>query len=82
MWPERAAFYSKGPFDIEYEFPFGDRSWRVAYAPITICGSIFNARAKPLDYFDEETKERFVPTLSKPSAESARTVLALIGACL
>ena len=34
--------------------------------------------AKPLDYFDEETKERFVPHVVEPSAGVDRTVLALI----
>jgi glycyl-tRNA synthetase len=33
---------------------------------------------KTLDYFDEETKERFVPHVVEPSAGVDRTVLALI----
>src|SRR5262249_30577964 len=33
---------------------------------------------KPLEYFDEETKQRFVPHVVEPSAGVDRTVLALI----
>ena len=36
------------------------------------------ASGKPLDYFDEETKERFIPHVVEPSAGVDRTVLALL----
>src|SRR5207245_5103497 len=36
------------------------------------------ASGKQLDYFDEESKERFVPHVVEPSAGVDRTVLALI----
>ena len=36
------------------------------------------ASGKSLDYFDEETKERFMPHVVEPSAGVDRTVLALI----
>jgi glycyl-tRNA synthetase len=36
------------------------------------------ASGKPLDYFDEETKARFIPHVIEPSAGVDRTVLALI----
>jgi len=36
------------------------------------------ASGKPLDYFDEETKQRFIPHVIEPSAGVDRTVLALL----
>jgi glycyl-tRNA synthetase len=36
------------------------------------------ASGKPLDYFDEESKQRFIPHVVEPSAGVDRTVLALL----
>jgi len=73
------AFYSKGTFDIEYEFPFGRQELEgVAYRTDYDLQQHIKASGKPLDYFDEETKERFVPHVVEPSAGVDRTVLALI----
>jgi glycyl-tRNA synthetase len=73
------AFYSKGTFDIEYEFPFGRQELEgVAYRTDYDLSQHMKASGKPLDYFDEETKERFVPHVVEPSAGVDRTVLALI----
>src|SRR5436305_2659523 len=78
--PEKErAFYSKGTFDIEYEFPFGRQELEgVAYRTDYDLQQHVKAGGKPLDYFDEETKERFVPHVVEPSAGVDRTVLALI----
>jgi glycyl-tRNA synthetase len=73
------AFYSKGTYDIEYEFPFGRQELEgVAYRTDYDLTQHMKASGKPLDYFDEETKERFVPHVVEPSAGVDRTVLALI----
>jgi glycyl-tRNA synthetase len=73
------AFYSKGTFDIEYEFPFGRQELEgVAYRTDYDLQQHIRASGKTLDYFDEETKERFVPHVVEPSAGVDRTVLALI----
>src|SRR5438309_3107876 len=73
------AFYSKGTYDIEYEFPFGVQELEgVAYRTDYDLTQHQNASGKPLDYFDEETKQRFVPHVVEPSAGVDRTVLALI----
>ncbi len=73
------AFYSKGTFDIEYEFPFGKQELEgVAYRTDYDLTQHQKASGKPLDYFDEETKQRFVPHVVEPSAGVDRTVLALI----
>jgi glycyl-tRNA synthetase len=76
---EERAFYSKGTYDIEYEFPFGVQELEgVAYRTDYDLTQHMKASGKPLDYFDEETKERFVPHVIEPSAGVDRTVLALI----
>src|SRR5438105_1099291 len=73
------AFYSRGTYDIEYEFPFGLQELEgVAYRTDFDLTQHIKASGKPLDYFDEETKERFVPHVVEPSAGVDRTVLALI----
>ena len=73
------AFYSKGTYDIEYEFPFGMQELEgVAYRTDYDLKQHQGASGKPLDYFDEETKERFVPHVVEPSAGVDRTVLALL----
>jgi glycyl-tRNA synthetase len=73
------AFYSKGTFDLEYEFPFGRQELEgVAYRTDYDLQQHIKGSGKPLDYFDEETKERFVPHVVEPSAGVDRTVLALI----
>jgi glycyl-tRNA synthetase len=78
--PEKErAFYSKGTFDIEYEFPFGRQELEgVAYRTDYDLQQHIKASGKQLDYFDEESKERFVPHVVEPSAGVDRTVLALI----
>src|ERR1700676_1713338 len=73
------AFYSKGTYDIEYEFPFGVQELEgVAYRTDYDLKQHIKASGKRLDYFDEETKERFVPHVVEPSAGVDRTALALI----
>ena len=73
------AFYSKGTYDIEYEFPFGVQELEgVAYRTDYDLTQHQNASGKPLEYFDEETKAKFVPHVVEPSAGVDRTLLALI----
>ncbi len=76
---EDRAFYSKGTFDIEFEFPFGIQELEgVAYRTDYDLTQHQNASGKSLEYFDEETKQRFIPHVIEPSAGVDRTVLALI----
>jgi glycyl-tRNA synthetase len=73
------AFYSKGTYDIEYDFPFGLQELEgVAYRTDYDLSQHQKASGKPLEYFDEETRQRFVPHVIEPSAGVDRTVLALI----
>ena len=76
---EKLAHYSKKTYDLEYEFPFGVQELEgVAYRTDYDLKQHMEKSGKPLDYFDEETKERFIPHVIEPSAGVDRTVLALL----
>ena len=73
------AFYSQKTYDIEYEFPFGIQELEgVAYRTDYDLGVHEKGAGKSLVYFDEESKEKFLPHVVEPSAGCDRTVLALI----
>ena len=73
------AHYSQKTYDIEYDFPFGQQELEgVAYRGAYDLGKHQEASGKNLEYFDEETKERFIPHVVEPSAGCDRTVLALL----
>jgi len=76
---EERAFYSKGTYDIEYDFPFGWQELEgVAYRTDYDLSQHQKASGKSLEYFDEEAKRKFIPHVVEPSAGVDRTVLALI----
>ncbi|PYJ27903.1 MAG: glycine--tRNA ligase, partial [Verrucomicrobia bacterium] len=76
---EERAFYSKGTYDIEYDFPFGRQELEgVAYRTAYDLSQHQKASGKSFEYFEEETKQRFIPHVVEPSAGVDRTVLALI----
>jgi glycyl-tRNA synthetase len=76
---EERAFYSKGTYDIEYDFPFGRQELEgVAYRTDYDLSQHQKASGKSLEYFDEETKQKFIPHVVEPSAGVDRSVLALI----
>ena len=76
---DERAFYSKGTYDIEYDFPFGRQELEgVAYRTDYDLLQHHNASGKSLEYFDDETKQRFIPHVVEPSAGVDRTILALI----
>jgi glycyl-tRNA synthetase len=76
---DERAFYSKGTYDIEYEFPFGRQELEgVAYRTDYDLSQHQKASGKSLEYFDEERKQRFIPHVVEPSAGVDRAVLALI----
>ena len=76
---DELAHYSKGTYDIEYHFPFGVQELEgVAYRTDFDLKTHMEHSGKPLDYFDEETKEKFIPHVIEPSAGVDRTVLALL----
>jgi len=73
------AFYSKKTYDLEYEFPFGISELEgIAYRTDYDLSAHIKASGKPLEYFDQEKNEKFVPHVVEPSAGVDRTALALI----
>ncbi len=76
---DERAHYSKGTYDIEYEFPFGTQELEgVAYRTDYDLKQHQEHSGKSLEYFDDETKEHFLPHVVEPSAGVDRTVLALL----
>lgn len=73
------AFYSKRTIDFEFDFPFGRKElYGLAYRTDYDLGRHGAASGVPLEYFDEETKEKFVPHCIEPSFGLDRTVLAVL----
>lgn len=73
------AHYSKKTYDIEYEFPFGIQELEgVAYRTNYDLSKHQDCSGKTLEYFDAETKEKFIPHVVEPSAGCDRTALAVI----
>jgi len=77
--PEERAHYSKGTYDIEFEFPFGVQELEgIAYRTDFDLSQHQKFSGKPLDYFDEETKTHIIPHVVEPSVGIDRAMLALL----
>ena len=73
------AHYSEKTYDIEFDFPFGCQELEgVAYRTNYDLAKHQEHSGKPIEYFDEQTKEKFIPHVVEPSAGCDRTVLALL----
>jgi len=73
------AHYAKECYDIEYEFPFGWQELEGIANRSTFDLEVHIKRSgKDLSYFDEKTKERFIPVVIETSAGVDRTLLALL----
>ncbi len=71
--PEDRAHYSKRTIDFEYDFPFGKKElYGLAYR------TDHDLKNHQLDYYDEETKTRFIPHVIEPTFGAGRTFLALL----
>jgi glycyl-tRNA synthetase len=70
------AHYSKGTFEIEYNFPMG---WSeiegIASRTDYDLRRHIEASGKSLEYFDDETKEKYIPYVVEPSMGIERAVL-------
>jgi glycyl-tRNA synthetase len=77
--PDKLAHYAKDAFDIEYEFPFGwgeiegihnrtdyDLTRHEEYS------------GKSLKFFDEQTRERYIPYIIETSAGASRSFMAFL----
>ncbi len=73
------AFYSQGTYDLEYEFPFGVQELEgIAHRGEYDLKQHQEHSGKPLEYFDEELKKKYLPEVVEPSAGVDRTVLAVL----
>ncbi len=75
------AHYSKACTDIEYYFPFADEPQELEGVAHRGCFDLTQHQqhsGKDMTYFDDETKERFLPTVIEPSAGADRSTLAFI----
>ncbi len=72
------AFYSKRSVDTEFDFPFGQKELLgIAYRTDHDLKSHANLSKVDLSYFDEETKERFIPHCIEPTFGVDRLMLAV-----
>lgn len=70
---DNRAHYSKRTIDFEFDYPFGrGELWGLVYR------TDFDLKNHHLDYFDENTEERFVPHVIEPSLGVDRTLLAVL----
>ena len=76
---EELAFYSIGTSDVEYKFPWGWGELEgIAHRGDYDLTQHQKFSGKDLSYFDDETKERFVPHVIEPSAGATRATLAFL----
>jgi glycyl-tRNA synthetase len=76
---EELSHYSKRTTDIEFDYPFGQKElYGLAYRTDFDLKAHSNTSGVDLSYFDEETKERFIPHVIEPSVGVDRTVLAVL----
>ncbi len=73
------AHYSKRTVDFEYDWPFGRKElYGLAYRTDFDLKQHSDFSKVDLSYYDEETKERFIPHCIEPSFGLDRTVLAIL----
>jgi glycyl-tRNA synthetase len=74
--PDELAHYAAAAFDIQYEFPFGWQELEGVHDRTDFDLTRHEEYSgKKLSYFDEETKERYVPYIVETSAGVDRTLL-------
>lgn len=73
------AHYSKRTIDFEFDFPMGQKELAgLAYRTDFDLKAHSETSKTDLSYFDEETKERFIPHCIEPSVGVERTILAVL----
>jgi glycyl-tRNA synthetase len=80
--PAKLAHYAKDAYDIEYEFPFGWGEIEGVHNRTDYDLSRHQEYSKKgLEYFDEESKSKFIPFVIETSAGASRSFMAfLVGA--
>ncbi len=73
------AHYSKRSVDTEYDFPFGQKELLgLAYRTDYDLNAHMKGSGTDLQYFDEESKERFTPHCIEPTFGLDRLILAVL----
>ena len=76
---DKLAHYAKNATDIEYEFPFGWGEIEGIHNRTDFdLGRHQQFSGKSQQYFDEETKEKFIPFIIETSAGASRSFMAFL----
>ncbi len=76
---EELSHYSNATTDIEYKFPFGwGELWGIADRTDFDLKTHAQHSKESLDYFDQETNERYIPYCIEPSVGVERLLLAIL----
>ncbi|WP_424141725.1 glycine--tRNA ligase [Stomatobaculum longum] len=77
--PEELSFYSKATTDLEFLFPFGwGELWGIADRTNYDLSRHQEVSGEDLSYFDEESKEKYIPYVIEPSLGADRVTLAFL----
>ncbi len=77
--PEELAHYAKATVDILFKFPFGTQELEgIAARGNFDLSQHQKFSGKSMEYFDEETRDKYVPHVIEPSAGVDRLILALL----
>ena len=76
---DELCFYSKATTDFEFLFPFGwGELWGVADRTDYDLTQHSEHSGQPMDYFDPETNEKYIPYVIEPSLGADRMLLAFL----
>lgn len=76
---EKLAHYAKAAFDIEFEFPFGWGEIEGIHNRTDFdLKRHTEFSGKKIEYFDDQTKERFIPYVIETSAGASRSFFAFL----
>lgn len=76
---EELSHYSNATTDFEYLFPFGwGELWGVASRTDFDLTAHQNESSEPMDYFDTDSGEKYIPFVIEPSLGVERTALAIL----
>ena len=77
--PEELSHYSKATTDFEFVFPFGwGELWGIADRTDFDLTQHTQHSGKSLEYFDQETGEKYIPYVIEPSLGADRVTLAFL----
>ncbi|MBO4265638.1 MAG: glycine--tRNA ligase [Lachnospiraceae bacterium] len=78
--PEELSFYSDHTTDIEYAFPFTEwgELWGIASRTDYDLTQHQNTSGESMEYFDDETNEKYIPYVVEPSLGADRVTLAFL----